>query len=386
MAAPAGTALNVDVASAAPRVAYDARMSLGTYRGMGRYLRTLIAGRERELLGLCAAGETDPDLPLVAQGAHFHPLWEQHCLPRLLRQHRVDIYLAPYNTAPLRLPAGTRLVLVVHDLIFMERLPLSQSLYQNAGRVYRRLVAPRAIRRADLVVTVSQYTARQLISRFALNQDRLRILPYSIGPEWFQNPAQPRERAESILVVAGEAPSKNLHRALEAYARCASSMPERDLRLKIAGVKAAFHAAFQRHADNLGVLARVEFLPYLSDEQMHRLYREADVLLMPSLAEGFGIPVVEAMASGLPVAASNATSLPEVGGHAAQFFNPESSKEMATVLRKVLSNYELRQEMSQRGRIQARRFDLQLVRREIDLFWQEIAHMQAPAPALMETA
>jgi glycosyltransferase involved in cell wall biosynthesis len=361
-------------------------MSLGSYRGMGRYLRMLIAGRESSLLGLSAAGETDPDLPLVARGVRFHPLWEQVCVPRLLQERKIEVYLAPYNTAPLRLPPDTRLVLVVHDLIFMEPLPPSRSLYQNAGRMYRRIVAPHAIRRADMVVTVSQHTARQLTSRFDVDEQRLRVIPNAVSPEWFGNPAEPREQAQLVLAVAGEAPSKNLHSALAAFALCAQRMRARGLRMKVAGVKPAFHAPFLAHANSLGVGATVEFLPYLSDEHMRGLYREADVLLMPSLAEGFGIPVAEAMACGVPVAASHATSLPEVGGDAAQYFNPQSVEEMAAVLRQVLEDYTLRRQMSERGRMQARRFHPHAVQKDVEIFWRDVEQMERETAALMETA
>src|ERR1700738_5135514 len=116
------------------RIAYDAQLSIGQYRGMGRYLRALIAGRAQSVLGFCSSGARDPELRLIADGTTFYPLWEQFSIPRLARRHAIDVFIAPYNTAPLALPATTRLVLIVHDLIYMEHLPPSQSLYQNAGR------------------------------------------------------------------------------------------------------------------------------------------------------------------------------------------------------------------------------------------------------------
>jgi glycosyltransferase involved in cell wall biosynthesis len=360
------------------RIAYDARMSLGDYRGMGRYLRALIAGREHSLTGLCASGEDDRNLRLVARGMRFHPLWEQVSIPRLLRERCVDVFLAPYNTAPLRLPPGTRLLLVVHDLIFMEPLPPSRSLYQNVGRIYRQVVAPHAIRRADLIVTVSRYTAEQLVSRFGVDERDVRIIPVSIGPEWFSGAVEPREPATTVLTVAGEAPSKNLHRALEAFAICRRQMSGSPLRMQVAGVKWEYHRVFQELAHSLGVDDLVEFLPYVSDATMHALYRAADVLLMPSLAEGFGIPALEAMAAGLPVASSSATSLPEVGGDAPLYFDPRSTGEMADVLRRVLADRALRREMSHRGRMQASRFHRDAIRPKIEAFWDEVEAEMSP--------
>ena len=237
MAAPAGSPLATPGSVREPRIGYDARMSLGEYRGMGRYLRTLIAGRERKLLGFCASGETDPRLRLIARGMHAYPLWEQLSLPRLVRDNAVDVFIAPYNTAPLHLPPGTRLILIIHDLIYMEPLPRSRSTYQNAGRLYRRFVTPRR--------AASRRSRRH---RFELHRGSTHLqvrhrsrkhsrVPVSIAPEWFAPQAHRRERAGFILTVAGEAPSKNLSRAIEAFAQYRRAAGEGALRMKIAGVK-----------------------------------------------------------------------------------------------------------------------------------------------------
>jgi glycosyltransferase involved in cell wall biosynthesis len=361
------------------RVAYDARFSIGQYRGMGRYLRTLIEDREQSVLGFCASGEHDPELRLIADGARFYPLWEQISIPRLVRQHVIDIFIAPYNTAPLTLPNDTRLILVVHDLIFMDPLPPSQSLYQNAGRLYRRLVAPRAIARANLIVTVSNFTAALLAARCEVEPHRLRVIPNTIAKEWYDSGSGPSSPSGYVLAVAGEAPSKNLKRALEAFALCRRRGSS--LRMKVAGVRAAFHAAFATHAQLLGVGDYVEFLPYVSQDEMRILYREADVLLMPSLAEGFGIPMLEAMASGTPVAASNAASLPEVGGEAAGYFDPTSAEHMAEILHQIVSEPGPRARMAERGRIQACKFHPNVIRASIQQFWDELAHADELVPA-----
>lgn len=362
--------------SSAPRIAYDARFSLGEYRGMGHYLRTLIAGREQELLGLCATGEWDPKLRLVADGYGPYPLWEQISIPRLLRRHRPDVFLAPYNTAPVALPGGTRLVLVVHDLIFLDPLPASRSALQNGGRMYRRLVTPRAAGRADLILTVSQFTAGQLAGRFGVDPQRIRVIPVSLAGDWYER--GPRAPQDYVLMVSGEAPSKNLSRGLRAFALLHQRKQHRKLRLKIAGVKARFQKGFCAEAERLGIAMAVEFLPFLGEEEMKRLYRNAALFFMPSLAEGFGIPVLEAMASGAPVVCSNATSLPEVGGDAALYFDPLSEEHMCAILHQTLGDSVLRERMAERGSIQARRFHPEVVRGQIQEFWRELAKAVEP--------
>ena len=354
------------------RIAYDARLSLGHYRGMGRYLRQLIAGREQHLLGLCATGETDPALRLIASGLRPYPLWEQVSIPSLIRRHHVDVFLAPYNTAPLRLPRSTRLILVVHDLIFMDPLPFSRSLYQNAGRLYRRFVVPRVVHRADLILTESQYTVQQLISRFNVQPSRIRVIPVSLDEDWYAAPPPRSSVTPYVLAVAGEAPSKNLARALAAFALFCRNKQHAPFRMKIAGVRPKFHSPFQAQAAELGIAGAVEFLPYLTDAEMRSLYQQAQVFLMPSLAEGFGIPVLEAMASGVPVAASSAASLPEVGGDAALYFDPTSVEAIASTLEMILADPAIAADLSSKGRIQARKFHPRVVREMIQSFWAEL--------------
>jgi glycosyltransferase involved in cell wall biosynthesis len=363
------------------RIAYDARFSIGQYRGMGRYLRALIAGREQRLLGFCAGGECDSELRLVADGPTFYPAWEQLAIPRLLRRHGIDLFIAPYNTAPLLLPRETRLVLIVHDLIFLDALPASRSIYQNSGRLYRRMVVPRAIPRADLIVTVSQFTASSLVDRFDIERRRLRIIPNSLGEEWYAHEIAATRLGDYVLTVAGEAPSKNLNRALEAFALYRAASAPHALRMKVAGVKTAFHAVFAARARDLGVADYVDFLPYLPDHEMRTLYRNAAVFLMPSLAEGFGIPVLEAMASGIPVASSNASSLPEIGGDAAQYFDPTSTEQMARILHRILSEPGLQARMVELGRIQACKFHPAVIRAAIQRFWDEFVQVDEPLPA-----
>jgi glycosyltransferase involved in cell wall biosynthesis len=361
-------------------LAYDARFSLGQYRGMGHYLRTLIAGRESELLGLCATDESDSSLNLVASGFRFYPLWEQISIPRLLSNHKVNIFLAPYNTAPLFLPKSIKLVVIVHDLIFLDNAPLSRSLYQNVGRIYRRFIVPRAIRRADLVLTCSQYTARHLISRFALDESRIRVIPNSIAPDWFSSEPVEPATPPYILAVAGEAPSKNLNRALAAFARCRALSQDRALRFKVAGVKEKFHPAFQAESAALGIANYVDFLGYISESAMHRLFQQAALFIMPSLAEGFGIPILEAMASGVPVAASSATSLPEVAGTAAVYFDPYSTDDMAATMNKILSDSALQASMSAKGRIQSQQFHPDAAGLKVSQFWAELCEIARIEP------
>ena len=117
----------------------------------------------------------------------------------------VDTFIAPYNTAPLHLPPDVRLVLIVHNLIVLEPAPLSRSIYQNIGRLYRRLVVPRAVQKAETILTVSEYTKTQIVQRFGIRPEMIRVIPCSLGPEWFDDCDSGGLREHAIFTVSGEA-------------------------------------------------------------------------------------------------------------------------------------------------------------------------------------
>lgn len=351
------------------RVGFDARLAIEPHRGMGRYLRSLIFGRENDLFGFCARGERSDSLTLIDRGFQFYPLWEQVSLPRLIADYELDVFLAPYNTAPLLLPKRAQLILVVHDLIYLEPLPPSRSLYQNAGRAYRRLVVPSAIRRSRAILTVSNYTKQLLIERQGVSPERIWVIPCSLTNEWFDAVEFPRTQYRYMFLLAGEAPSKNLARAIQAFARFRQMTGDNGIRMKIAGVAKRFHESFAALARQEGVSECVQFLDYISDIEMRGEYRGAELFVMPSLQEGFGIPILEAMASGVPVISSSACSLPEVAGAAARYFDPLSVDEMALAMRDVTGDPMLREQLSKAGALQAHKFHAVQIDKDIQAFW-----------------
>ena len=234
------------------KLALDARLLLPPCRGMGQFTANLISPLRQQVQALLPAGAELPNLTCSASGCSFYPLWEQFTLPRLTRDSGATHLLCPGNTAPIHLPRSTRLIQVVHDLIYLEplsRLPLSVSPHQNLGRLYRRLVVPRALHRADRLVTVSLYTKRQICDRFGVPEARVVVIPNSLEDSWFWGQVLPDSQREPyLLTVAGEAPSKNLSGLIHAFATLHSQPRHAGLRLVIAGVKPAYHARF----DHLG--------------------------------------------------------------------------------------------------------------------------------------
>lgn len=357
------------------KVAFDARLMIGGYRGMGQFARALLEPVRNDAVALLAAGEGTQEWPMLSRGHGFYPWWEQCVLPGLARDARATHLLCPYNTAPVRHLRGIRKLVVVHDLIFMEplrNLPTSRSLYQNIGRLYRRWVVPAAVRSADVIVTVSEHTRAKLVELPGISPGMIRVIPNSVPDDWLVDaPLADELRGRYLLVVAGEAPSKNLRRLLEAFAIARRQGMDGDIYLRVAGVKPEFHGAFVELAACFGIEGVIRMEPYLDSEALRCLYREAWGFVMPSLYEGFGIPLIEAMASGTPVACSNTTSLPEVVGDAGWQFNPREVADIARALNELALPGSRRAQMMARGLMRASQFSRSMVAEKIASFWHE---------------
>lgn len=356
-------------------VAVDARWMIGDYRGMGRYAHALLEPVAEKVTALLPSNSPQAAYPSVCRGSRFFPWWEQAVLPRICAEQGVSRLLCPYNTAPIRLRSSTELFLVVHDLIYLEpwsRLPLSISAYQTLGRLYRRQIVPLAIRRATKLITVSEYTRDQISSRFSISKDAIHVIPNSLDEAWYQeDPLSLDVREPYILAVSGEAPSKNLPALIRAFAkfRLKTGLLGKNVSLRIVGIKQPHQPYFIRLAEAVGIAGNIKFEPFVDEATLRRLYREAWLFAMPSLFEGFGIPVLEAMASGTPLACSNTTSLPEVAGDAGWLFDPRDDDDIASTLCSAWTDVSGRLEKSQLGLNRAQLYRRAVVNESISSFW-----------------
>ncbi len=357
------------------KLAFDARWTVGSHRGMGKFARFFMKASSVPFAGLCSKALNDDEFPVVSIGPSFFPYWEQKVLPDYVEGSGVKILVCPYNTGPIRALKNCQLILVVHDLIFMEPLsvlPPSISIYQNLGRIYRRWVLPRVLKRADKIVTVSEYTRKKLIDSYQIPSENITVLPNTIDKEWFNTEKlELKNRKKYVLCVAGEAPSKNLARAIEAFSLFLHANSEQKTTLKIVGIAPQYHKKFYKLASVFGVSASVELLGRQSNDELKQLYQECRVFFFPSLFEGFGIPLLEAMASGAPVVCSNRTAIPEVVGEAGLLVDPLSISEMAMALEKVALDEGLAAELIIKGDQQVRLYHPDNVNSKMKEFWMD---------------
>ena len=313
-----------------PGVAIDARDGFAPEpRGWGRYVRELVAA----LRAGPAASDLDLDV-IVADPPGPEAMWEQVGLPLRLWRTRAAVVHAPNCFLPLVRPCPG--VVTVHDLAF-EAHP--EDFAPRTAWKFRTLT-PRAVRSAERVICVSRFTADDVVARYGADEERLRVIPN--GPSLATSTVDPPP-GPYLLAIGDLRAKKNLGRLVEAFGRLREEgLPHR---LLLAGTDAGQGASLAAPG--------VELLGYVLDERLDALLRGADALVHPSLYEGFGLVLVEAMARGCPVAAARATALPETAGDAAWYFDPLDVGDMARAIREVVADRELRERLVAAGRARA---------------------------------
>jgi glycosyltransferase involved in cell wall biosynthesis len=246
-------------------------------------------------------------------------------MPRLLRRLRPA--LAHFQHAlPVACPCPA--VVTVHDLSF-EREP---SLMGLRERMIFRAVVPRAARLAARVIAVSELTKRDLVELYRIPEEKIVVVPNGVDPSFRSD--GPHPAGDYALVVGALQPRKEPEAAIEALALLSNG----DLRLVFAGPDRGGRAGAERAAERTGLQGRVDFRGYVPQEELAALYRGAACLVFPSRYEGFGLPVLEAMASGTPVVATSAGALPEVAGDAAILVDERDPAALAGGIERALAD------------------------------------------------
>ncbi|HMD57058.1 MAG TPA: glycosyltransferase family 1 protein [Solirubrobacteraceae bacterium] len=280
---------------------------------------------------------------------------EQALLPLLGARAGVDLMHSLASTAPLWGPF--RRVVTVHDLIFA-RFPEAHLGFREKGM---RVLVPGAARRSDRVIADSQSTRRDLIELTRLDADRIDVVPLGLGNVRRAEPladAETRRRFDLgerrvVLSLSAKRPHKNLAALIDAL----KEIPrERRPLLVLPGYPTWHEAELRERARAAGLAGDVRFLGWLSGEEIESLWALSEAFVFPSLYEGFGLPVLEAMARGVPVACANASSLPEVAGEAALLFDPYDRGAIARAIERLLGEPELAARLRALGRERARLF------------------------------
>ena len=279
---------------------------------------------------------------------------EQQLLPGLARRAGVDLLHSLGSTAPVR--GRFRRVVTVHDLIYL----LHPDAHPGLRSLGMRVLVPLAVRRSHRVIAISAATRDDLIARLHVQPERVDVVPNGVGATSVAPLAEAEVRRRHalddrrlLLSVSAKRPHKNLLRLLDALA----VLPrERRPVLVVPGYPTWHQHELRDHARALGVDADVRLPGWVPADELEGLYATSAGFVFPSLYEGFGLPVLEAMARGVPVACSDRSSLPEVAGDAALLFDPESTDAIAQAIETLLTDEAAVSRLRAAGHERVRRF------------------------------
>src|SRR5882672_10236637 len=350
------------------RVAIDVR-KLHDF-GIGTYIRNLLRhlariDRENEYVLLCH----EPDMGVAAQlGSNFravlepsanYSIREQFHVPWVLLREKPDVFHAPHYVLPTTIRC--RSVVTIHDCI---HLMFPQYLPNRAAYAYARAAMWSAAKQSDRILTVSEASKRDILHFFNVPPDKISVVYNAIDERfWIEPTAEEIERVRErfqldqrfVLYAGTIKPHKNLVRLIEAFAELRKGEFE-ELKLLIIGDEISKLPALRRAVHRHKLHKHVRFLGFVKDDTLAILYRLAAVFVFPSLYEGFGLPPLEAMASGTPVVTSNVSSLPEVAGDAALLVDPYDVGSIVDGVRRVLTDPQLAAELRRKGLVRARDF------------------------------
>lgn len=318
------------------------------------------------------------ELPSVA-----YPVWEQYYLPRAIKRIKPDILHCTSNTAPLRLSKQTFLVLTLHDILFMEKPAFSNgNWYQRFGNLYRRWIVPKVIPNCSRIITVSDFEKTRIIQYFNLSSLKISMIHNAYNKRFNENERINNEQftihekkyhlPERYLLYLGNTdPKKNMKNVLKAYSiYCHQN--KQILPLVLPDVKRIFLETILRSIHAPGLSQYIYLTGYIPNEELPSLYRGAFLFLYPSFYESFGIPLLEAMASGVPVISSISGAMPEVAGGAALLVNPEKPDEIAAALTRIIEDKALYDSLKQKGLQRSAEFSWLATARAVQRLYREI--------------
>jgi glycosyltransferase involved in cell wall biosynthesis len=367
------------------RIAIDARklhdFGIGTYvRNLLRHLARLDQETEYLILfrpeDVGVAAGLGPNFRGLAERSLPYSIGEQLRIPLSLRRERIDLFHEPHYVLPPL--TGCRSIVTIHDCI---HLMFPQYLPNKLAYGYARTFLWTAAHRSSRILTVSEASKRDILRFFDVPPEKVAVIYNAIDERFGIEPPEEevvrvRERFQLhdpfILYAGNIKPHKNLERLIDAFHRLRGAGLDH-VKLLIIGDEISKYPTLRRAVHRWKLHKHVRFLGFVPDQTLAVLYRLAGVFVFPSLYEGFGLPPLEAMASGTPVVTSNVSSLPEVAGEAALLIDPYDPESIAEGLRRVLTDPVLKADLVARGLQRAREYSWDRSVRRVREIYGEIA-------------
>lgn len=303
--------------------------------------------------------------------------WEQLTLPGLIRQKRIDVLHSPVNVLPLRLPRQCAGVVTLHDLAFL-RFP---EVLTRPKRLYHRAFTVRSIRRAAMIISVSESAKQDAVTLVGVPAGRVQVAYPCLDERFSRQPSleevaafrHARGYADGFVLYLGTLePRKNITTLIEAYALLRDRYGRRE-KLVLAGGKGWLYDAIFARVKELGLTEEISFPGFVADDEQVLWYTAAAAFAYPSLYEGFGIPVAEALACGTPVVTSNVSSLPEAGMGVALTVEPRNVEALAAAIHTALTDEQLQAKTRQMASAVAQRFSARAMAAETIAVYEQAA-------------
>ena len=297
-------------------------------------------------------------------------LWTQWRLPLDLYLHnpRPDVFFTPTHYAPRFSSVPT--VITILDLAYL----YFPEMFKKTDLYKLKNWTAHSVRNAKRIITISQSTKNDIIKEYQIPEEKIIVVYPGVKPTVYPQPqsftmdtlqSKYKISKNFILFVGTLQPRKNISRLIEAFAKTLTQKETpHDLQLVIVGKKGWLYEDIIKKPTELGIEEKVKFLDFITDDELATFYKNAICYVLPSLYEGFGLPVLEAMQHDCPVITSNVSSLPEAGGDAALYINPKDASDIALKINILIKNEQLRKELIKKGKKQAAKFSWEKTAKE----------------------
>ncbi|MBX2875180.1 MAG: glycosyltransferase family 4 protein [Saprospiraceae bacterium] len=302
--------------------------------------------------------------------------WFEMALPSVLKRYKIDVFLSPDSYCSLRSKVPT--VMVCHDIAFChypEQVPFH-------GRVFYKHYVPKYLQRAERIISVSEFTKQDIIQQYQTPAEKIavacngvRAVFHVVDETEKQKVKQQYSEGQDYFFYLGSVhPRKNVARLVQAFDRFKTAHPSQ-VKLLIGGRLAWQTTAIEEALASAQHRADIHLLGYLEDAQLARILGAAMALTYPSLFEGFGVPLLEAMHAEVPILTSNSSSLPEVAGDAAILVDPTDINALAQGMQRLFASSTTRNNLIDKGRVQREKFSWS---KAAAVVWDNILRAQAP--------
>ncbi len=307
-------------------------------------------------------------------------LWHKVKWPPLDTFFHTELDLT-HSPIPLLLPTKGKKIVTVYDLFFMD---FPSSVQAEVRKNFTKRIE-NSLHRADGILVISKFVKDQILKRFFLNEDKIKVVYLGVDPDFSNKPSvslietvrnKYRLPSKFLLFVGAIEPRKNLVKLIEALGVIRDK--SYDIPLVIVGKKGMDYQNLISKIEDIKLQSQVLFLNYLPEGDLKVLYRLTSCLVIPSLCEGFGLPLVEAMASECPLVISSAPALPEIALDAGLYFHPEDAEEMASQILTVLENEDERKNLIQKGTERVRDFSWAQTAENTLNFYKSVLEKRSP--------